>query len=210
MDFGLYGGHKIIANKWIYRLRDPRRWEVVVFRFYDGGGKPVNYIKRLAGLPGDKGLAIRNGDLYVDGRIEAKPPQVQEAVWIPVYDGRCENPHKPAWKLSGGAAAEGGVWTFPSGAEGRMEWVRPIRNTLPYNQADRDGALEGYAVGDLRLVCSVRRTGPGPALTGAIREEPYTYRFRLGEAARELGPVEEGGEIERRALISPAAMSGSF
>lgn len=86
-------GSRIFVNKFIYKLRRPHRWEVVVFRYpyvqarcldcgwegeLDADGPMVcpvdesrnlqltrkNYIKRLVGLPGET-LLLRNGDVYV-------------------------------------------------------------------------------------------------------------------------------------------------
>src|SRR5690606_6449900 len=44
-----------------------------------------NFIKRIIGLPGET-LEIRNGDLWVDGRLCRKPDHVQDGIWIPVLD----------------------------------------------------------------------------------------------------------------------------
>src|SRR4051812_4063399 len=62
---------RVLANRFIYRLRDPRRGEIVVFRapetaarLCQGGGV---YVKRLIGLPGDR-IVERDGTLYVNGR----------------------------------------------------------------------------------------------------------------------------------------------
>jgi len=57
--------------------------DVIVFR------NPVNpsenYIKRLIGLPGET-IEIIDGDIYIDGLIARKPPQVQKELWMPIYD----------------------------------------------------------------------------------------------------------------------------
>jgi len=44
-----------------------------------------NYIKRLIGLPEEK-LQIINGDIYINDKIERKPENVQEALWVQVFD----------------------------------------------------------------------------------------------------------------------------
>ena len=76
-------GDRILVLKCIYQFQDPRRWDVVVFR------NPVNpsenYIKRLIGLPGET-IEIIDGDIYIDGLIARKPPQVQKELWMPIYD----------------------------------------------------------------------------------------------------------------------------
>jgi signal peptidase I len=66
---------RVLANRFIYRLRDPRRGEIVVFRAPDaaarlcqGGGV---YVKRLIGMPGDR-ISERNGIVVVNGRSLAE------------------------------------------------------------------------------------------------------------------------------------------
>ena len=71
-----YSGDRILVLKFLYAFREPRRWEVVVFKNpqyppKDGikelswsqlGASPQNYIKRLVGLPGEQ-LQIADGNL---------------------------------------------------------------------------------------------------------------------------------------------------
>lgn len=72
----IQGGHKILVNKFAYALGKPERWDVIVFEF----DQWKNYIKRLIGLPGER-VQIFDGDIYVNGKIERKPPDVQDAMW---------------------------------------------------------------------------------------------------------------------------------
>src|SRR5207302_1929097 len=54
-------GDQITVDKTAYLLRQPTRWEIVVFRLLD-----ALFIKRLLGLPGEE-IRISDGDLYVNG-----------------------------------------------------------------------------------------------------------------------------------------------
>ena len=58
-------GDRIFANKFIYRFREPRRQEIIVFKW------PVDpkrrFIKRLIGLPGDR-VKIVEGQVYVNDK----------------------------------------------------------------------------------------------------------------------------------------------
>jgi len=112
----LRGGSRIFVNKFIYRFRKPRRWEVIVFLYpfykvhckdcgWSGDAESVegfrcpecgsenlecerrNFIKRLVGLPGEN-ISILNGDVYVNGRIARKPLPIQERLWMHVFDSR--------------------------------------------------------------------------------------------------------------------------
>jgi len=87
-----YNGDRILVNKYNYTFSDPKRWDVVVFK-YPGDAK-VNYIKRLVGLPGEK-LRIYQGDLFVgdenasqeeDFEIARKPDEKVLAMRQLVHD----------------------------------------------------------------------------------------------------------------------------
>jgi len=56
---------RVLVSKFIYRLREPARGDVVVLRYPRNPER--NYIKRVIGLPGET-IAIKNGTLYVNGQ----------------------------------------------------------------------------------------------------------------------------------------------
>lgn len=117
-----FSGDRIVVSKVEYIFRDPRRWDVIVFK-YPGNGKQ-NYIKRLIGLPGEL-LALSNGDVYIrnaetqsvgnddpDQRaklIARKPAEKLAAIMIPVADTHYFSPTMrqaglpPAWVPWSGA-----------------------------------------------------------------------------------------------------------
>ncbi|MBU6386122.1 MAG: signal peptidase I [Planctomycetes bacterium] len=55
-------GDRILVSKLAYALGDPKRWQVIVFKFIEVARQ--NYIKRCVGLPGET-LKIWHGDIYV-------------------------------------------------------------------------------------------------------------------------------------------------
>jgi len=57
-----YNGDRILVAKFPYDFAEPKRWDVVVFR-YPGNGQ-MNFIKRLVGLPRET-VKIEQGDVYV-------------------------------------------------------------------------------------------------------------------------------------------------
>jgi len=84
-------GDKILVNKFIYgakttdripftdvllpflqlpAIRKPRRGDIVVFHFPEE--LETDYVKRLAGLPGEK-IEISNGDIFIDDRAVLQP-----------------------------------------------------------------------------------------------------------------------------------------
>ena len=54
---------RVLVNKFIYRLREPQRGDVIVLHYPKDPSR--NYIKRIVALPGDR-LEIRNGHLYIN------------------------------------------------------------------------------------------------------------------------------------------------
>lgn len=86
---------RILVNKIIQTFREPKRWDISVFKY--PLQKNQNYVKRIVGMPLDN-LAIGGGNIYhVEGegddrtyRIERKPDDVQEIMWRNVYPLRRE------------------------------------------------------------------------------------------------------------------------
>ncbi|MGH8902884.1 MAG: signal peptidase I [Egibacteraceae bacterium] len=91
-------GDRVLVNKVVYELRDPRRGEIVVFHHPDGTGVPQrdenllesflrslgsglgfgppgerDFIKRVIGLPGDE-VEMRDGVVYVNGEVLPEAP----------------------------------------------------------------------------------------------------------------------------------------
>ena len=57
----------LVVNKLLYRLRPPRRGEIIVFRApRDADWNEPEYIKRLIGLPGDT-IEVKEGYVQVEG-----------------------------------------------------------------------------------------------------------------------------------------------
>jgi signal peptidase I len=67
---------RVIANRFIYRIRDPRRGEIVVFHAPQTAAQACReggvFVKRIVGLPGEA-ISERDGRVYVDGRALAEP-----------------------------------------------------------------------------------------------------------------------------------------
>lgn len=81
---------RVLANRFIYHFRDPKRGEIIVFktppateRSGCGGG---TFVKRLIGLPGDR-WEERNGYVYIDSK-RLNEPYVKP-------DRRDHDTHKP-------------------------------------------------------------------------------------------------------------------
>ena len=86
---GSFSGDRIIVSKFAYDLAEPRRWDVIVFKY--PGDATQNYIKRLAGLPNET-IRIWGGNIYIKKKDEAefhiarKPPDKLNAMLQLVHD----------------------------------------------------------------------------------------------------------------------------
>ena len=67
---------RVLANRFVYHLRKPRRGEIVVFETPPQAlarcGAGGTFVKRLVGLPGDI-LSFRDGRLFVNGKLLREP-----------------------------------------------------------------------------------------------------------------------------------------
>jgi len=64
MEDTIQTNDRIVAFRLSYLFREPRRYEMIVFRGPEGD--PTLYVKRILGLPGDS-LIIRDGHVYING-----------------------------------------------------------------------------------------------------------------------------------------------
>jgi len=63
-------GDRLLANDFIYKIREPKKGEVVIFKY------PLDpkrdFVKRLIALPGEKVL-IKEGKIYINGEVLNNP-----------------------------------------------------------------------------------------------------------------------------------------
>ena len=84
----LNDGDQLIVDKISYRLRDPKRFDVVVFPYRYEQNK--NYIKRIIGLPGET-IQIIGGEVYINGDKLHDP--YGEQIGLMDYAGTAEEPY---------------------------------------------------------------------------------------------------------------------
>ncbi len=77
-------GEQVLVDRWVYLLGRPARGDVVAFTHRDDESQRI--VKRIVGLPGET-IAIRRGDVVVDGKPAAKTLAQLRRQAIPVYDG---------------------------------------------------------------------------------------------------------------------------
>jgi signal peptidase I len=85
-------GDRILANKLEYQLRDPQRFDVVIFRVPDNPQQ--RYVKRLVGLPGET-VEVKDGRVRINGEELPQqpaptppPPGAQGEIRWETRDGR--------------------------------------------------------------------------------------------------------------------------
>jgi len=66
----LIEGDRILVSKFLYRFREPRRGEIIVFRYPDDTKRP--FIKRLVAVGGDT-VEIRDAKVLVNGQVMTDP-----------------------------------------------------------------------------------------------------------------------------------------
>jgi signal peptidase I len=71
MEPNLVAGDMVIVNKLAYRFDEPKRGDIIVFR-YPPDPDQTPYIKRVIGLPGDQ-VRINNGAVYING-VQIREP----------------------------------------------------------------------------------------------------------------------------------------
>jgi signal peptidase I len=137
-----FKGDRLLVSKFPYELADPKRWDVVVFKF--PGKAKNNYIKRLVGLPNET-VVITHGDIYTGANpllaggkteIQRKPPDKVRAMLQVVYDNDyvLNDWIKAGWPASWTAAdgKSAGDWTASEDhksfsvdkKEGGRAWLR--------------------------------------------------------------------------------------
>jgi signal peptidase I len=211
----------------------PKRWDVIVFhcpvadlycptcgtvrsavRIDEGvkcpicGSKDVrvlerkDFIKRLIGLPGET-IRIRHGDIFVDGRLAVRPPEVQNAQWQFVYDS-ADVPKEevygapPAWIAEDGAMkTDGAVLRVTPGSDGKAQarYGRQINDFTAYGGFV--SGLQYYPVGEIKWDVEVALDHAG-VLHLEIDEDELRYaaaiRFGNASAKTSLGASGQGGK----------------
>jgi len=132
-----FSGDRVLVLKYLYRLRQPQPWDVVVFK--NPQDNQQNYIKRLIGLPGQM-IELVHGDVYFrqgkdlndDGVIDKadflqadkegkwpwqilrKPHGTQKVMWQVVFDNDYQPDHA-VYSDRGAADPWQSPWPQPAG-----------------------------------------------------------------------------------------------
>lgn len=110
-----FSGDRIIVSKFAYELGEPRRWDVIVFKYPERAQQ--NFIKRLIGLPGET-LTISGGNIYLQGpgaptaEIARKPSDKLLSMLQVVHDADYPSHelHKAGWPARWQPQGKDEVW----------------------------------------------------------------------------------------------------
>jgi signal peptidase I len=106
MDPTLDDGQYLVVCKFLYRLQEPQRGDVIVFRDPRGGDRKL--IKRIIGMPGES-VEIKNGQVFVNGQsldepyigdrpsYSRPPSQVPEGEYFVLGDNRNNSSDSHNW-----------------------------------------------------------------------------------------------------------------
>lgn len=189
---------RVLVDKLSMHLRDPLRWEIVVFKHPLERSRVM--VKRLVGMP-DEHFMIAKGDLWTrpdedtPWTVLRRPAPVQEEMWLELV----ASGEAASWSVVGGGRA----WRLDAGrieaeGEGRVRFQEsqgPIRDTyldgypetLQHEMRGRPGV---QYVGDVRVAGELRPGEDLELLTVQLTEGQRTYEFRLpGPAASGARPA---------------------
>ncbi|HUE73029.1 MAG TPA: signal peptidase I, partial [Pirellulaceae bacterium] len=137
-----FDGDRIIVSKFLYDFAQPKRWDVIVFKF--PGNATQNYIKRLIGLPNET-VRIQGGNIWIrqgkDGPFEiARKPADKLDVLLQLVNS---TDHLSQRMLDG-------KWPLP--------WIEGMPLDPP-----AEPRWKSERAGRQRVVFSTDGTGDGPA-----------------------------------------------
>jgi signal peptidase I len=130
----VFKGDGILVNKFSFEIREPQRWQVVVFKYPEE--PKTNYIKRCVGLPNDT-IAIRQGNVYGKNAagewqiLRKDDPNKQRVLQMNVYDN--DHPERPL--LDAGWPERWAAVKKADGPNALAGWTPDAQGWIPDGQA---------------------------------------------------------------------------
>lgn len=84
MENTLVNGDSLLINKFIYKLSEPRRFDVIAYRQGTSERSYIN-VKRIIGVPGDS-LLIKDGQIYINGNVLEEDIEVEKMITAGLAD----------------------------------------------------------------------------------------------------------------------------
>ena len=192
-------GDRIFVQRYLYALREPRRFDVVVFKW------PVdprqNFIKRLVGLPNET-LWFADGDVFTGPpnsdatdvfRIQRKPDYIQRAIWQPVYHSDFIPTHpgaySPSWVppwQSDNFDLSKRYYQSTAADHSSITWnnnLKPINDRTNYDESlniNSTTRADIYAVSDIRLAANIIPDNKGMTSTIHLIARDHEFQAIFG------------------------------
>ena len=219
-NYPSYSGDRILVGKSEYDFGEPRRWDVIVFKY--PGGATTNFIKRLVGLPGET-VRIQFGDLWIrknggDFEIARKPSTKLLAMLQPVFDNDLATSINalgwPARWRPLAAGDKAGQWNSDDGVSFQSDgtaadekWLRYQHLVPSYDQWQEllkrgalrpSDAVKPQLVADFTAYNTAPRGGPGAVNEMGARPDPVALGIHwVGDLALQcnLDVQSDTGEV---------------
>lgn len=185
-------GDRILVDKFAWLRSDPQRYQVAVFQYPLNRNR--NYIKRIAGLPGEW-LRIADGDIWVSRdhgatwELTRKPAGAREQLLFPYYPVPVDKPEgfgrRTCWGGDPGWTIEEPSRRFTVDAGDAPQEMKFTRHVVPYPDLDTFGDAGPY-VGDVRVGFRVAFERPG-SLEVRIGEHGRVHALRLAADGSSVG-----------------------
>ncbi|MBM3989448.1 MAG: signal peptidase I [Planctomycetes bacterium] len=194
---------RILVDKLSFHLRDPERFEVVIFKY--PLNRAQNFVKRLVGMPGEQ-FRIQYGDLWQRAdstqpwKVLRRPEGVMDEHWKAIDVG--EPSRGVHWMADGNRSISArefdaaGATQLTFAAHGGGSILDSYQHGYPAGMQD---AMRRYpefrrsnanTVGDLRVTGEITPSASLALFTIELGEGARRYRFELpGPAAQASGSV---------------------
>ena len=228
-------GDRVLIDKSAFDFRQPRRWEVIAFRRPVQGGTLA--VKRVVGLPGES-IAIRNGDVVADGRVQRKTLPQQRALRMLIHDAdycprgpvRLPRWHSPGkdgqWKWNEGRFVYGDS-TGPGPVAGQpIDWLvythtrrldpqgklisGPVTDLCSYNQGRPRREEDVHWVPDVQISLRVAETSGQGLFWLRATDGREEFRVRIDPADASYAVLQNGRPEPVATGRLPSALAGAL
>jgi signal peptidase I len=210
-----FSGDRILVSKLAYTFSQPRRWDVIVFKFIEEAR--LNYIKRCIGRP-NEAIRIREGNIYIQQKqaegdssvaspyeIARKPPHVVNAMLQPLSDSKyvpkslvkagMPSPWQPfpakesTWDVKQSETAwSASIANVPSGATHWLRYYHRVIDPVAWESVNSRGAFPApIAPQSSRLITDFTAYNASYATDASTRSKinPERYRESVSDLIRD-------------------------
>lgn len=185
-------GERVLLDKLTPTLRQPRRWDLVAVRSPLAADELV--VKRVVGLPGEQ-VAIRAGELFINGELLRKPLAALRQVSVPVHDDRFRSPaasQPPRWQPDQASSAwqveTAGYAYRPSSAQ------QPVPSNKELGNSEKGSPLTA-GFDWLTYRQRVCLDAPRPRSDETPVMDTYAWNQRLSRAIYPVGDLALSGRL---------------